>query len=207
MTQPVNATDTNKFHFNSFHSVFSRTRLKCEPSNKYENWTRRIAYGVSSKTVKRFEILYAATGHRFELRLEIEICLQMANTFFLCTKVHTPIHYYFGQRKERQKTELPLSLNTNVTKMDRGREDKAQPSLNHGSMWGESLTWGPRHYASGILTEWHDMVVCVRQYYQGRMGEACSTQHMHATYWTNYLQGKPLRIPRYRWKGIKMNIK
>ena len=138
----------------------------------------------------------------------------MANTFFLCTEVHTPIHYHFGQRKERQKTELPLSLSTNVTKMNRGREDKAQPSLNHGSMWDEPLTWGLRHYASSILTEWHDMVVCLRQYYQGRMGEACSThntctQHTgRITCRENHLEylgtdGKVLKLMLNRvWTGL-----
>ena len=39
-TQQVNATDTNIFILIVFHSVFSRTRLKCQPSNEYENWTK-----------------------------------------------------------------------------------------------------------------------------------------------------------------------
>jgi len=61
--------------------------------------------------------------------------------------------------------------------MNREREDKEQSSLTHSSMWGEPITWGPWRNASGILTRCTDMVVCVRQSYQGGMDEACSTHN------------------------------
>jgi hypothetical protein len=161
----------------------------------------------------------------------------MANRFFPCTEVHTLIHYHFWQRKEREKTEVPLSLTLNPLTW------KIWWAPNNASKWQmgfnsvfKGLNIMPRKWtekgktkSSPVLTtavcevnqslEDYDVTpqACllsaliwfyVRQSYQGGMGEACST---HNTYTQHNgrmtCREKPLRIPTYRWKGIKMNVK
>jgi hypothetical protein len=122
-TQQVNATDTNIFILIVFHSVFSKTRLKCEPSNEYENWTRCFV-----KNCQRIWNIVRATGHRFENRLENEICLKWQTGSFSVQKSISLFTTTFGKER-REKIELPVSANIMPRKLIEKGKIRSSPFL------------------------------------------------------------------------------